>query len=167
MVKTSKKGSKCQPGKILRKASVKKSHTRTLKSGKKVSVKQSRMPSTCVEDVGAPGKGPKVLPPLGDDIHLSNFGYSLKDTKQSRQQSLKKASKKHGTLKVLKRTNLIANYSSWNPENFKKLRQDVEFLKDEYAQEKQMSRTKVKKLSKKSSKKPKKVTIKKSTKTKK
>lgn len=163
MIKTSKKGSKCKPGQILRKSSIKKSHTRTLKSGKKVSVKQSRTPPTCVEDVGAPGKGPKILPSLGDDIHLSNFGYSLKDKKQSRHQSLKKASKKHGTLKVLKRTNLIANYSSWNPENYKKLRQDVEFLKDEYAEEKKMSRTKVKKLSKKLSKKPKKVTLKKKT----
>lgn len=149
----SKKGSKCKPGKILRKSSVKKSHTRTLKSGKKVSVKQSRTPATCIEDVGAPGKGPKVLPPLGDEIHLSNYGYSLQDKKQSRQKSLKKASKKHGTLKVLKRTNLIANYSSWNPENYKKLRQDVEFLKKEYAEEKQMSRTKSKKGSKKGTKK--------------
>jgi hypothetical protein len=132
-----KKGSK---GKILRKGSVKKAHTRTLKSGKKVSVKQSRMPSTWITDVGQPGKGPKTLPKLGSEIHLSNFGYSLKDTKQERQKSLKKASKKHSTLKVLKRTNLIANYSQWNEKNYKKLRQDVDFLKKEYSGE--QSRTK-------------------------
>ena len=133
---------KCKKGTILRKGSVKKAHTRKTSSGKKVSVKQSRMPSTCVKDIGAPGKGPKILPALGDEIHLSKFGYSLKEKKQERQKSLKKASKKHGTLKVLKRTNLIANYSQWNEENYKKLRQDVEFLKDEYAKEKNMSRTK-------------------------
>jgi len=127
---------------ILRKGSVKKAHTRTLKSGKKVSVKQSRTPATWIKDVGAPGKGPKVLPPLGDDIHLSKYGYHLKDTKLERQQSLKKASKKVGTLKVLKRTNLIANYSSSNEKNYNKLRQDVEFLKKEYAKEKNTKKNK-------------------------
>ncbi len=109
--KTSKKGSKCKTGQIMRKGSIKKSHKRVTKSGKKVSVKQSRTPPTCIEDVGQPGKGPYTLPPLGDELHLSKYGYSLKDTKLERQKSLKKASKKHGTLKVLKRTNLIANYS--------------------------------------------------------
>ncbi len=148
-----KKGTKksSTKGKILRKGSVKKAHTRTLKSGKKISVKQSRMPSTWVTDVGQPGKGPKVLPKLGNEIHLSNYGYSLKDTKQERQKSLKKASKKHGTLKVLKRTNLIANYSQWNEQNYKKLRQDVEFLKKEYSGEQSRSKG-----TKKSSKKGKK-----------
>jgi hypothetical protein len=136
---------KCKKGEILRKGSVKKAHSRKTSSGKKVSVKQSRMPATCIKDVGSEGKGPKILPPLGDEVHLSNFGYSLKETKQERQKSLKKASKKHGTLKVLKRTNLIANYSQWNEDNYKKLRQDVEFLKDEYAKQKEMSRTKISK----------------------
>jgi hypothetical protein len=137
--KETKKSSK---GKILRKGSIKKAHTRTLKSGKKISVKQSRIPASLISDVGQPGKGPKTLPKIGNEIHLSNFGYSLKDTKQERQKSLKKASKKHGTLKVLKRTNLIANYSQWNEKNYKKLRQDVEFLKKEYSSKKQLSRTK-------------------------
>jgi hypothetical protein len=133
-----KKESKKSHGMILRKGSIKKAHTRTLKSGKKVSVKQSRTPATWIKDVGAPGKGKKILPQLGDDIHLSKYGYHVKDTKLERQKSLKKASKKVGTLKVLKRTNLIANYSSWdgNEKNYNKLRQDVEFLKKEYAKEK-------------------------------
>jgi hypothetical protein len=145
---------KCKKGEILRKGSLKKSHSRKTSSGKKVSVKQSRTPPVCIKDVGEEGKGPKILPPLGDDVHLSNFGYSLKSNRQDRQKSLKKASKKHGTLKVLKRTNLIANYSQWNEDNYKKLRQDVEFLKDEYATEKKMSRTKIsKKIYKKNSKK--------------
>lgn len=101
------------------------------KPNKKNNLKQSRMQ-----------KGRVILPPLSDNVHLSNFGYSLHNTKQNRQNSLKKASKKHGTLKVLKRTNLIANYSQWNKENYKKLRQDVEFLKKTYAKEKiKVSRT--------------------------
>ncbi len=137
--------SESKKGKILRKSSIRRSHTRKTKTGKKVTVKQSRINATWIKDVGAPGKGPKTLPPLGDDIHLSNYGYSLKDTKQERQKSLKKASKKHSTLKVLKRTNLIANYSQWNEQNYKKLRQDVEFLKHEYENEKKLSRTKKRK----------------------
>ncbi len=137
--------SESKKGKILRKSSIRRSHTRKTKTGKKVTVKQSRINATWIKDVGSPGKGPKTLPPLGDDIHLSNYGYSLKDTKQERQKSLKKASKKHSTLKVLKRTNLIANYSQWNEQNYKKLRQDVEFLKHEYENEKKLSRTKKRK----------------------
>jgi hypothetical protein len=124
----------CKPGQILRKGSVRKSYTKKTSSKK---IKQARMPATCITDVGKPGKGPKTLPALGNELHLSKYGYSLKDAKQARQQSLKKASKKFGTLKVLKRTNLIANYSQWNDKNYKKLRQDVEFLKDEYATDKQ------------------------------
>jgi hypothetical protein len=46
-------------------------------------------------------KSRKLLPKLGNDLHLSNFGYSLAGSKRDRQQSLKKASKKAGTLKVL------------------------------------------------------------------
>ena len=107
---------------------------------KKVNRKQSRLPN-----------GRILLPPLSDNVHLSNFGYSLHNTKQNRQSSLKKASKKHGTLKVLKRTNLIANYSQWNKENYKKLRQDVEFLKKEYATEKHPKKKVLSRSSKKKS----------------
>ncbi len=104
--------------------SKKSTKSKSKKTSKKASLKQSRT------------TGSKTLPPLGDAIHLSNFGYSLKNSKQSRQKSLKKASKKHSTLKILKRTNLIANYSQSNEENYKKLREDVEFLKKEYEKEK-------------------------------
>lgn len=78
----------------------------------------------------------RVLPPLGDDIHLSDFGYSLDKPKQERQKSLKRAAKKHSTLTVMRRTNLIANYSKSRTKSYKKLRQDVEYLKKEYRQEK-------------------------------
>jgi len=125
----------CKKDEILRKGSIKKSHSRKLSSGKKIKVKQSRMSEVCITDIGQPGKGPKTLPPLGDDIHLSNFGYNLSATKLERQKSLKKASKKHSTLKVLKRTNLIANYSKANKKNYTKLRQDVEYLKNQYSKE--------------------------------
>lgn len=81
-------------------------------------------------------KKKKTLPPLGNKLHLSKYGYSLKDNKKKRQASLKRASKKNTTLSVLRRTNLIANFSSWNEKNYKKLRNDVEFLKKLYRKEK-------------------------------
>ena len=150
----------CPKGMIKRKGSVKKAHTRksyTRKNGTKVKgskVKQSRMNPACTPDKGAPGKGSKILPPLGDEIHLSKFGYSLKQNVQDRHKSLKKASKKHGTLKVLKRTNLIANYTA-DSTNKKKLRSDVDFLKKEYAGEKEKMMARSKKNTKKTSKKSK------------
>ena len=77
----------------------------------------------------------KLLPKPGDENHLSNFGYSLSHKRSSRRSSLKKASKKYGTLQVLKRVNLIRNIT--NPENEakKKLSSDVNFMKDLYKKE--------------------------------
>lgn len=156
----------CPKGMIKRKGSKRKSHTRksyTKKNGtnvKAAKVKQSRMGPACTPDKGAPGKGPKILPPLGDELHLSKYGYSLKDNVQSRHKSLKKASKKHGTLKVLKRTNLIANYTA-DQDNKKKLRSDVEFLKKEYLHEKERMIGRQKKVTKRKTKKPQKKSSKK------
>ena len=77
---------------------------------------------------------------------MSRFGYKLSKTKYSRKKALKKAARSRGTLTVLKRVNLIGNYSKSNPINYEKLRSDVEFLKNEYAKEK------IKKIKKKLSK---------------
>lgn len=77
----------------------------------------------------------KLLPKPDKSNTLSKFGYSLTHKLQSRQTSLKSASKKYGTLPVLKRLNLIRNLTV--PEkNKKKLSQDVEFMKRVYAREK-------------------------------
>ena len=87
--------------------------------------------------VKRPGpKKPKVLPPIGNEMHLSDYGYSLQKLKKQRRGSLKKASKKEGTLAVLRRINLIRNYSKSVPVNYSKLSQDVEFMKKTYAKEK-------------------------------
>ncbi len=117
---------KCPKGQIKRKSYSRKSS----RSGK-----ISRVASSCIEDVGAPGKGLKTLPRLSEDVHLSKYGYSLKKKASSRRASLKRASRDIGTLPVLKRTNLIANYTAV-PENKAKLRADVEYLKRQYSKEK-------------------------------
>lgn len=77
----------------------------------------------------------KLLPKPDKSNTLSRFGYSLSHKSTSRHTSLKSASKKYGTLPVLKRLNLIRNLTV--PEkNKKKLSQDVDYMKKVYAREK-------------------------------
>jgi hypothetical protein len=87
--------------------------------------------------------------------HLSKYGYKLSSKKDSRHSSLKRASKKYGTLPVLKRVNLIRNIT--NPQltkNKKKLASDVKFMTQLYNREKRlMDVAKPKRRSKRSSKK--------------
>ena len=58
----------------------------------------------------------RLLPPIDTNIHLSDYGYSLNKTEKARKTSLKRASKK-GVLPVLKRLNLIRNYTSIKSNN--------------------------------------------------
>ncbi len=95
-----------------------------------------------------------LIPKPGDEYHLSKFGYSLTNKKSSRQSSLKAASKKYGTLPVLKRVNLIRNITNPEYETKKKLTADVKFMKDLYKKEKRtMARAGSKKGSKRNTKK--------------
>lgn len=103
----------------------------------------------------------KLLPkPDPTGIHLSKYGYSTTKTQSKRRSSLKRSSKKHGALPVLKRLNLIRNITSTETsEKTKKVHdimsKDVEYMKKLYAKEKErnISRSKLKKNSKKKSKK--------------
>jgi hypothetical protein len=83
-------------------------------------------------------KSKNILPPISKskEDSLSKYGYKLSKSPLARRRALKKAARSRGTLTVLKRVNLIGNYSKSVPVNYDKLRADVEFLKDEYAKEK-------------------------------
>ncbi len=81
--------------------------------------------------------------------HLSKFGYSTAKKSSSRHESLKRSSKKYGTLPVLKRLNLIRNITAPNQKAHDVMSKDVEYMKKLYKNEK-LSRQK--KSSKKSSK---------------
>ena len=99
----------------------------------------------------------RLLPQPDDAYHLSKFGYSLSEKRNSRQSSLKAASKKYGTLQVLKRVNLIRNITNSQNENKNKLSSDVKFMKDLFNKQKRsMTRTSSKKSSKKNIRKNKK-----------
>jgi len=81
-------------------------------------------------------KKSKTLPAIdNEDIHLSDYGYSLDKNQKDRKKYLDQASKKEGTLKILRRLNLIRNYTSIE-KNKNKMTKDVEYLKNKYKKEK-------------------------------
>lgn len=82
------------------------------------------------------------LPNPSKDISLSADGYSLRYVDDSRRKALRKSSKKHGTLNVLKRVNLIRNISKDGSKNKKTLSKDVEYLKKLYAKQKNKTKSK-------------------------
>ena len=84
--------------------------------------------------------------------HLSKFGYSTSKKASYRHESLKRSSKKYGTLPVLKRLNLIRNITAPEQKAHKVMSQDVEYMKKLYKREKSsLSRQQSKKNSKKKS----------------
>ena len=92
--------------------------------------------ATCITDRGALGKGERILPPLGDELHLKSYGYSIDRSEQARRKALREASKDNDPLEVLRRINLIRNYQAKdrkNAENRKRFDDDVEYMKDFYA----------------------------------
>ena len=102
-----------------------------------------------------PKAGVKLLPRPDPNVHLSKQGYSTSKKASSRHNSLKRSSKKYGTLPVLKRLNLIRNLTPVTMPAHKVMSSDVEFMKKFYSHEKdkKMSRQQSKKKSKRHSKK--------------
>jgi hypothetical protein len=104
---------------------------------------------------------PKVilLPRPDPNVHLSKQGYDIHKPATERHASLKRSSKKYGTLPVLKRLNLIRNITSTKTsaktnKAHEIMSSDVEYMKKLYSHEKRVqSRQQSKKVSKKKSKK--------------
>ncbi len=128
----------CAPGEILKKGYRRKGYQRnayTKKSGSKIPatyVSASYVPPTCIKDVGKPGKGPKILPTPGNEIHLSKYGYGVHKSTEARRKALREAIKDYNTLLVLRRLNLIRNIQGIK-ENKDILSDDVEYLKKKYS----------------------------------
>nr|QBK88212.1 MAG: hypothetical protein LCMAC202_05740 [Marseillevirus LCMAC202] len=112
---------KCPPGKIRRKAYTRKDGT--------------YVKSTCVPDVGQPGKTParkKVLP-VPVKGNLSKYGYfDVKNTTPKvRRAALLKAVKAAGYATIVRRVNLIANYNKLSkPEVHEIMRSDMDWMKE-------------------------------------
>jgi hypothetical protein len=79
-----------------------------------------------------------LLPKPDKPGSLHKYGYSLSNSKLERQKSLKKASRKKSSLKILKRLTLIHNITSKNlTENRKKLETDMAYASKLYREEKE------------------------------
>lgn len=131
--KTSKKNS-CKKGEIRRAPYMRKAYSRKSSSKKTVKIKKSYVASSCVPAKGkALSRGSKtperekVLPKLGDDVHLSKYGYATHKSISDRHTALKSASYKHGDLVVLRRLNVIRNYQA-DPKAKSIMADDVKYL---------------------------------------
>ena len=131
----------CGEGEIMRKGFHRKGfQRRSFKRKDGTVVSPSYIPGayvspTCTKDMGKPGKGPKTLPRPDDLVHLTKYGYSIRQSETNRRAALREASRKNGTLLVLQRLNLLRNYQPV-PENKEIFTDDVEFMKEMYAKEK-------------------------------
>lgn len=77
-----------------------------------------------------------ILPLISSDISLSKYGYKVAKTFEKRKKSLNKACNAHGTKIILKRLNLIRNYSKSREEIHKRMSKDVMYLVNKYKKEK-------------------------------
>lgn len=87
--------------------------------------------STCVKDMGKPGKTPKkdrVLPELKPG-KLSSYGYSTFVGVRKRHDALKAAIEDDGYLKILRRLVAVSNYNKRSaPEAHAIMRKDIEWM---------------------------------------
>ena len=104
---------------------------------KKKTNKQVNVKSTCVEDRGRPGKGPKLFQiPEYDVGLLSKYGYSLAHSHEDRIKSIKKAMKENSELKILRHINALRTLQKSNEKNYNKLDKDLKWVEKDYKKHK-------------------------------
>jgi len=92
----------------------------------------TRVKSTCIEDRGLPGKGPKTLPSPRKGT-LGKFGYKASKTSKVRRTSLADAVDELGALPVFRKLNLVATFNkNSNPSLAKKFNLDKAWVKRTY-----------------------------------
>ena len=84
---------------------------------------------------GRIGTGKKLFE-IKDKGFLTSEGYKLNKPETARRTSLRKASKKKGSLKVLRHLNAIRTLQKSNPTAYKKLDADVKYIQKIHASEK-------------------------------
>jgi hypothetical protein len=111
----------CPPGKILRKAYVRRFRTNvrergyTVKRGSQLYRAYPKSSSTivqaaCVKDKGLPGKGPQEIGPLRKG-ELMKYGYSYRRSDLERHEALRKAAKEYTALGVYRKLDAVAKLS--------------------------------------------------------
>lgn len=128
----------CPRGYIKRKAYSRKSHSRKSfrrTSGIKVRgsrVSGSRVKASCIKDVGARGKGKRVITDLKKG-ELTSLGYSTSSPRTSRRKALRRASRKFSKSELIKKLNVLNVYNKRShPKTAKKARQDMEYVRTLY-----------------------------------
>ena len=111
----------CPPGKVLRKAYVRRFRTNvrergyTVKRGSQTYRAYPKKSSTvvqaaCIKDVGLPGKGPQEIAPLRKG-ELIKHGYVYRKSELERHEALRKAIKEFGVLGVYRKLDAVAKLS--------------------------------------------------------
>jgi hypothetical protein len=118
----------CPPGQIFRKGAYRNGYVRS--NG--VEVKGTYIPGQCIPNVGKPGHSEPISVNNTNKGLLSDLGYSLDLPQKTRQAILKKAMLLYPPLKVLKHVNYIRTLHKSDPENYKKLDEDMHFIQHEY-----------------------------------
>lgn len=104
----------CKTGMIMR-------NSYTRKSG--VHVK-----STCIKDLGKPGKGVNVIGPIHSG-ELTKYGYSLKSMAPKRHTALKRSVKAYGKGTLIKKLNALrVLHKNTNPVYSNKAHNDVKYV---------------------------------------
>lgn len=135
----------CPSGQIKRSSYKRSSYKK--KSG--TVVKSSRVPATCITDVGKPGKGVKLFEVTKPNL-LRNYGYTTDKPMDERKSSLKRAMSRENPLEVLRHLNAIRTLNKPRREIYDKMDKDMKYVQKEY---KRISKkTSKKRTSKKSSK---------------
>jgi hypothetical protein len=89
--------------------------------------------SACVKDMGKKGKGPKLITISEKDVGiLSDFGYKLNKPHEERIAAIKRASKKHPMLKLLRHINALRTLFKSNETLYKKLDKDLKWIQKYY-----------------------------------
>jgi hypothetical protein len=66
----------------------------------------TRVSATCIRDLGKPGRGPKLIPPLNAG-KLRAYGYSTTIGPTSRRAALRRAMRMYGRNSVLRKLNAV------------------------------------------------------------
>ena len=120
---------KCPPGYIKRTGYTRKGYRR--KDGTYVG--PSRVPASCIKDVGKKGKGIPVIGKLTEG-DLTQYGYHIKEADLGkRRTSLMKAGQKFSPLSVFRKLNALAILNkNTNPTYSKRARADARWVSRNY-----------------------------------
>lgn len=119
----------CPSGTIRRKGYTRKTYKK--RSG--TVVKGGRVPSSCIRDVGKPGKGKRLFTLKKGG--LRQYGYSTKDVQEKRHEALVRAMEKGkmSTGLLWKRLNAIEVLNrNTNPKTAEKIKSDMDWLRAKY-----------------------------------